>query len=136
MRTSAHAYEIDVEKRLAVITYHGPVSAAGALDTMRRVASDPAWNPEFGRMMIYDDGEYGDIDPVDMKALAAGLVELRKARKSQATPRTAHVCADPIKRTVVLHWLAAIATMETTVNELFHSRRQAEAWFAEPQADA
>lgn len=134
MAQSRHEYVIDAENRWAVITYRGPVTAEGALGMLRQVASDPAWRSEYGRMLVYDGGEYGDLNPEGMRNLAAGLVELRKARTTQETPRTAHVCADPIKRTVVLHWLAAIGSMDQSTNEVFHSRAQAEAWLADKTA--
>ena len=134
MSAPAHSYEIDAEEGWVVIAYQVLVTAESAMGLLLKIAADPAWRSGYARLLIYDGGEYGEFDPEAMRALAAGVAELRKSRETPEAPPTAHVCADPIKRTVVHHWLAVINAVDRTDTELFASRSQAEDWLRERRA--
>lgn len=126
-----HSLEIDVETRCAIITYRGPIDIDSALQIFAKMASHPLWEPDFARLILYDDGAFGEIDADRMKAFAAQIKERRaKVFSPGAVPPTAHVCVDPVNRIMVKHWLAVIGAMGDEDAKLFESRSEAEDWLA------
>jgi hypothetical protein len=134
MSPPAHEYSIDANKARLVVTYRGPVTTKGILDLLGQVARDPRWRPEYVRLMRYDDGVYGDMDGSELRALVDGVAALPALRLPDRIPATAHLCADPIKRTVVMHWLAMIGELTGQESKLFTSLAQAEAWLETARA--
>jgi hypothetical protein len=127
MSGPGHEFVIDADNRWVVLTYRGQVSAENVLAVLQEISHQPGWRPEFGRLLIFDRGEFGGLDPEAVRRLADQVMEMRRVLPEGADPPNAYVCADPIKRTAVLHWLGAMATLGVG-GEVFSSRVEAEAW--------
>ena len=123
-----HEMELDLERRLACARYHGPVSVDDIEFLFEKMVSLPGWEKDFARLVIYDDGEFGDIDLEEARRMFDVVNALRAKYFGEVVPPTAHVCSDPIKRVFVKTWLATILRVSVEDADIFHSEQDAIDW--------
>lgn len=102
-----HKIEIDTDRQIATVRYHGEVRVENAPDLLRRIVMHPDWTPQMSRIVDYTNGLLGEIDAEHLRAIKTELVAIIDLYYRGAPHFTANVCADPLKAPIVDFWVSA-----------------------------
>jgi hypothetical protein len=121
-----YSYWIDPDRRLAVAVGEGRCDLAAALDTLQRLAADPALGPGFGVLVDLRDADY-----------TPSIGEARALAAFYASPagllghRLARVVRKPVDYGVG-NMIATLAGLRGGQVRTFRSVREALAWLGGP----
>lgn len=123
-----HTIEFDLENGLVIGTYHGPVRADEVIDMMREAISRPDWSPKFDRIIDYNDGMLGDLDPEAMREAQHTMGEIMRGTFEGNPTFSAQVCADPMKRPLIEYWMGMGVRDYPIEMKMFDTVAEAKAW--------
>ena len=129
-----HTIELDPDQQWAIIRYHGPVRPEDPVEIMEKLVAMPGWTPRCDRIVVYDDGQLGDVDAAAFRVMRDALSEIQARHYGPVPNYSAQVCKDPMQQPLVAFWLnfgernypAGLARFDTVEDAQAWLRRQRE----------
>ena len=123
-----HTIDLDVDQQWAVIRYHGPVRPDDPVTILRTLAARPGWTPQCDRIVVYDDGQLGDLDAAEFRRMRDQLIATHSAIYGEAETFSAQVCRDPMQIPLVAYWISFGNSFYPAGMQRFDTVEEAKAW--------
>ncbi len=124
-----YAITINPDRGRVEIAYRGVVAPGDIWSAMDAMTSLPGWSPDMPRLIDWTDALIGDFQASEVSRDFLPEMEAKvKAIFGDRVSIIAHICADPLKRSLLEYWLALAGGVKQIEARLFDNVEAAEIW--------